>query len=672
MNRPTRPSRGSILVALSLAAASCGAGERGGTTAPTGSVVTTTSCGASASPSAVRAIDPSGAGSTVALGALGGKTLAFIADEDDAAIHVVDVDSGALLSTTLLEGQPSQLVLLGDGRLAVAVRNRSQLHVFDNADPRRPLVRGCAVTTAAEPVALAVTPDAKTLLVSSDWGQSLGAYDVSTFERRFAVALPRSPRAVVVSDDGKRAFVSHAAGSRMSTVDLHKHTVDAISLTSRSDRQEQSLRRTLESRGITGAALASEIERTRESMRSQERSSCQGFALTKTRAPEGRVLAPHVLVDPGEVLERSPGYGEEQQVTEIPSVAVIDTGTASPLGESLDQGNPWQTRGRRGELLEECILPRSATIDHGSETLLVGCFGIDSVVAYDASSARPGDAEIHRWRVAAGPTGLAVDAAHKRAIVWSQFDRTLSTLDLADLDPERLTTEPDKIAQIELEPTPGRALTIAERLGRRLFHATQDSRIAADGRACASCHPGGRDDGLVWSTPNGPRRTIPLAGRIDGTAPYGWGGDAKNLEGHLTETFARLGGVGGLRSVELDALMEYVQSMQPPPAVDIANAAALRGARIFASTQAGCAKCHTGDELTDNTKHDVGSRADSDREGAFETPSLRFVAARGPYFHDGRYATLRELLQKSDGKMGNVGHLSAADLEALEAYVLSL
>ena len=34
-------------------------------------------------------------------------------------------------------------------------------------------------------------------------------------------------------------------------------------------------------------------------------------------------------------------------------------------------------------------------------------------------------------------------------------------------------------------------------------------RLSGDGRACASCHPDGRDDGLVWSTPNGPRQKSP-------------------------------------------------------------------------------------------------------------------------------------------------------------------
>ena len=41
--------------------------------------------------------------------------------------------------------------------------------------------------------------------------------------------------------------------------------------------------------------------------------------------------------------------------------------------------------------------------------------------------------------------------------------------------------------------------------GRALFRVTDDGRLSRDGRACASCHPDGRDDALTWSTPDGPR-----------------------------------------------------------------------------------------------------------------------------------------------------------------------
>ena len=56
----------------------------------------------------------------------------------------------------------------------------------------------------------------------------------------------------------------------------------------------------------------------------------------------------------------------------------------------------------------------------------------------------------------------------------------------------------------------------------------------------------------------------------------------------------------------------------------------------------------------------------------FDTPGLGFLEGRAPYFHDGRYQTLRQLLLASDGKMGHTAQLSNADLNALEAYLRTL
>jgi cytochrome c peroxidase len=70
--------------------------------------------------------------------------------------------------------------------------------------------------------------------------------------------------------------------------------------------------------------------------------------------------------------------------------------------------------------------------------------------------------------------------------------------------------------------------------------------------------------------------------------------------------------------------------------------------------------------------HDVGSAAKVDGRGAFDTPSLRGVGRTAPYFHDGRYATLRDLILGVDDTMGRTRHLSADDVDALTAYLESL
>ncbi|WP_394846955.1 hypothetical protein LZC95_05750 [Pendulispora brunnea] len=602
-------------------------------------------------------------GALVVLATAGPNRLAYVADEDDGSIHVIDL--GSMLERTTFDagGTPGQMMMTADGRLLVTLRDKAQVRVFEPAEGGT-MVERCTVDTATEPVALAMTPDDATVIVTSGWGHALTALDGSDLHRKYQVDLPREPRSVVVSDDGAKAYVAHAVGSAMSVIDLRAdaHAVASIGLKGQDERPRfrgKGARRPISKR------RAKSLEQPIEAPEKVERLSCQGFALAKSVAPTGRVLAPQVLVENGDTREPSDGYGSVSGgPTEVPDVAVIDQGSDRPFEASLlvrsDRSHSPQDT--------ECLLPRAAAVDPGSGSLFVTCVGSDALVEYDAASTEPHRTELRRWRVASGPVGLAIDAPSHRALVWSQFDRTLNAVPLGD------AAEPAPVLRLALSRRSARAETADLSLGRRLFHAAGDARISSDGRACASCHPDGRDDTITWATPDGPRQTPILAGRLEGTAPYAWVGSGDDVAAHLGHTFQRLRG-RGLAPHELDALVAYVTQMAPPPPreSDASTVRLERGSQIFHSTEAGCASCHgKNGGNPDGLRHDVSSRAASDVTGEFDTPSLRFVGGSAPYFHDGRYASLRTLLVETDGKMGKVSHLTPSDLEALEAYVRSL
>jgi mono/diheme cytochrome c family protein len=633
-----------------------------------------------AAASTARPAVPVRAGATVALATRDGRTLAYAADEDDQAIHIVDVDARKELGETALDGRPSQLMFLPDGRLVVLLRDRAQIEVLEPGRKAEELERRCTVDTAAEPVALALTPDDATVLVTSGWGRALTAFDAATVTRSYQVALPREPRAVVVSDDGKFAYVSHAVGAQASRVTLLDKTVTAISLHERdpgSDVQERALQKQIDEHVKKGEAVPSNVTDELGELVKGTHPSCQGFALAKSVGPGGRILAPQVLVDSGDAKERAPGYGNDESSTEVGDVAVIDAATGKPLSVSLERPadtDAWGNGDARDTQKSECLLPRAAVTDPVSKALLVSCFGIDQVIAYDSLAASPARAERRRWSVSAGPNGIAVDTANKRAVVWSQFDRALDVLPLEDAGlADDKGRPPMPVERVAMAQNPARSLPMAMALGRLLFHSVGDGRIARDGRACASCHPDGRDDSLVWATPDGPRRSIMLAGRVLGTAPYAWSGSEDDLRVHLSTTFDRLNGVGGLKSVELTSLTAYVQSLSPPASpVAPRDAQSQRGAELFASAEVGCATCHSGPLGTDNLRHDVKSKTDADKTAEFNTPSLHLVGGTGPYFHDGRYKTLHDLLTATRDEMGHTSQLSPRDLEAIEAYLGTL
>jgi hypothetical protein len=84
------------------------------------------------------------------------------------------------------------------------------------------------------------------------------------------------------------------------------------------------------------------------------------------------------------------------------------------------------------------------------------------------------------------------------------------------------------------------------------------------------------------------------------------------------------------------------------------GAAEQRGQGIFNGR--GCNACHAGSLFSDNAFHNIGVRPQTEDTGRFQvtgnannmgefrTPSLRNVGLRGPYFHNGRFATLEEVV----------------------------
>jgi len=160
-------------------------------------------------------------GSAVVLARLGTTTLAYAADEDDDAIHTFDVGAASELAVTPLPGPPAQLLVLADGRVAATLRRQNRVVLLEPGEHAgAPLEVLCEAATAAEPWGLGATPDGARIVVTSAWGHTLTVLDAGSLETVARVDLPREPRGVLVDDDGRRAFVTHLVGGRVSVVDL--------------------------------------------------------------------------------------------------------------------------------------------------------------------------------------------------------------------------------------------------------------------------------------------------------------------------------------------------------------------------------------------------------------------------------------------------------------------
>jgi mono/diheme cytochrome c family protein len=565
--------------------------------------------------------DPSSAnvqsGSTVAFAAIGANEVVLVADEDARQLRAIDLGQAKEVDKLDLGSPPAQILPLHDGRIAIALPQENLVAVAAASDKGLRLL--CTRAVAEEPVALAAANDGS-VVVTSRWGQRLTVLDASFASQR-EVALPRDPYAVSVNRKGM-ATVSHAFGGRVSVVDIRTGKVRPL--------------RMVEQQTVT---LSVDDEPALV-----ERIGTQAYAAVAI--DDGSVAIPFTAVDPGDkrFIESTAYYGGRLEIPIMSQgIALFARGDASPKISLVTRA---------------CLLPRAAAWDSAEKTLLVACRGADNrVIGYRLEKDGNWNATIER-RVANGVSGIAVKPGTRQAVAWSQFDAAIDVVPLDDASAAR-GIQLDKRYQVAPEVA----------LGRRLFHSTGARRISADGRACASCHPDGRDDGLTWITSEGPRQTPMLLQRLDNTAPYGWTGSKGDLDGYVARTIRRLGG-SGLSAPERGALIAYIRSLKPPSLREKQRTPLeTRGQELFAAAETKCATCHVGDDLADGIRHDVGS-GDSVKD--FDTPSLRFVAQSAPYFHDGRYDSIEDMLRDDRHKMGNVTQLGDEDVKALAAYLRTL
>ncbi|HET8934212.1 MAG TPA: cytochrome-c peroxidase [Polyangiales bacterium] len=201
--------------------------------------------------------------------------------------------------------------------------------------------------------------------------------------------------------------------------------------------------------------------------------------------------------------------------------------------------------------------------------------------------------------------------------------------------------------------------------GHEIFH-----RDAGGGIACASCHAEGGEDGHVWHfTTLGARRTQALHVGLEGTAPFHWAGDESDMNNLMSDVFVgRMGGVhqSGER---ISALTNWLFALRPPAAPTITDDAAVeRGHELFMSPEVGCASCHSGSKLTNNQTVNVGTGE------ALQVPSLRGIAYRAPFMHNGCASNLRGRFDVLCGgrSHGNTAELSAESIDDLVAYLQTL
>jgi YVTN family beta-propeller protein len=273
------------------------------------------------------------------------------------------------------------------------------------------------------------------------------------------------------------------------------------------------------------------------------------------------------------------------------------------------------------------------------------------------------DFSLQRLRVGRRPTAVVVSGDGHTAFVANTFDDSISVVDVA---------ERETMAAIPLGPQP--ELTEVQR-GELLFYS---GRLSHDSwMSCNSCHSDGHTNGQLSDNFSdrsfgAPKSVLSLLGR-SGTEPFAWNGSASDYAEQITKSITlTMQGNDEPPPRDVAALAAFLKQLPSPPSVDEArgtrnDAAVARGAAIFESQN--CARCHKPPSFTTPGTYDVGLK---DKQGNthFNPPSLLGVGQRGPYFHDGSAASLRDVFELHGHQLQDA--LSDEQLADLLAFLRSL
>lgn len=550
---------------------------------------------------------------------------------------------------------PQALALVPGGRALVAERGTASVALLELAEVRV-LNR---VSVGAEPFGLAVR--GSVAVVTSYGADSLSVLSLAPKSVGVVASFPvgAEPRGVALSADGKRAYVALGAESCVAVVDLASRKVIRrlptglepwqVALTPDGKRLVVGCTRArtlsvfavpsgqelytvpLNGRNVRQLAVSPDSKQAFVPFINERR-----FPATKDNIGRGWVV--------GNRLARVPltDEGPREAIaldTNGDALGDVEGCALSPDGQTLAL-----TAGGTHELV---LFSRIAGLPFVA-------FGGPEDFLEPASVQR-----IRRIKLGGRPMGVQFSPEGKQLVVANDFLNAVQVIDAA-------TGTVTKTIALGGPATPSRV-----RQGEMLFHDAK--RSFHSWYSCASCHTEGHTNGGNFDTKNDggygkPKKTLSLRG-VAHTAPYTWHGWQTDLRQAIRESFISSMQGDEPSVADIDAVEAYLKSLDwkrspfPPSAV---------GKRVFEAK--GCASCHAGPNYTSTAITTVGLEEPSDVYQGYNPPSLRNVYSRAPYLHDGRAATLEDVLTKyhRPSKLTNQPDCTSQELKDLVAFLKSL
>jgi YVTN family beta-propeller protein len=562
---------------------------------------------------------------------------------------------------------PAGVTILPDGRRALTANYTADSVSLVDVDAGKVLAE---IACGRKPVAIVCSADGRRAAVSNHWSDSVTLFEVSDvgLKTRAEIAVGRLPQGAAFAPDGSRLYV--AAGDDIVEVDWSARRVahrwaapggprslalsaDGRLLAALSDRSAELRLWDASSRALLG-----------------ERAIDEGFNLRGlTFAPDGESLVfAHLINKAKNVSLRNieEGWLMGSRLTRVPIKAkrLLEPERVALDTRGAAVGDPyWIAFGDRGRYLaltasgtQELLLFQSAALPWNG--------GGDPGDLIDSSLAL-NDGRMRRLPLGGRPMGVAVTPDGKTAAVANYLLDAVQVVDLA---------EGRVVRSI---PLGGPTEPSAARRGEALFYDARRSHHRW--LSCHTCHVDGHTNGQNWDTLNdesfgNPKLTPSLRG-VSRTGPWTWHGWQTDLGAAVEKSFSETLYGPKPTADEMKDVLAFLGTLDHPPRPALSKErreAAARGQTLFEG-KARCARCHAAPDYTTPRNYDVKLEPDGSPFKLWNPPSLRGVAERGPYLHDGRAATLDEVLRADHApeKLGGA-ELSPAERADLVEFLRSL
>lgn len=607
-----------------------------------------------------------------------GSTL-YVAHADHDLVRAIDVARGDVRGEVVVAGHPHRLTVLADGRVAVTSRYAGTVSVVNveqgNVD--------ATVEVGSDPFGVIEVDGALLVAVSGEGDLAKVSLDGRLLSR---IALQHDdPRGLVATPDGK-VLVSHFTAGQLSVVvgDDARGRIDMHLPSKRFFFPNQMDTLSVSTDGSQVAVPHVECNNDPAQFGAGG-TDLAGSGVSVEYYVTGPTGFPAVVP----AISSADPVTEENLSDEVRTIEEATLATSERPGAAAPVINPID----RNLLMELNVAqPTAVAWVAGDGLQLVVAKGSGNVIVrrpviHDGQSSIIGHVDVD-----VGADSIQVSPDGRTAYVFNAFTDTIHAFEIPVDEVSKskysgdrgsgqaFVTRAEPLAEIEarelasIDPI----LPAAVRNGRTLFHAVDDRLTRMGSISCASCHPGGADDGTTWSFAEGPRQSPALWGGILGTEPFHWDQQVADMADISRVTIqGRMGGFGLDRDDmnDVGAFLNTIPAPAPPLNADLASVE--RGEAIFFSQESGCTTCHQGAQFTDNRAHDVGTGPGfAARESAtdFATPVLFGVAHSAPYLHDGSAQTLEELVERviATDRMGRGSHLTAQDKADLVAFLKTL